>query len=142
MASILTKGLFCLFILVSGLEAKDLGICGHVFRIEEEDLLEYLTNKTRALSKEEGEALKTKLQNHFITQIQNPKAIKGLKNADSYQVRYVDPTICADQDIRNKEGKIIVRKGACINPLEYAEHLDALLFFDASKPKQLEWTKK
>jgi len=142
MAVILTRGLFCFFFFFIALEATDLGIHGHVFPIEEEDLLEWLKNKTQALSKEEGEAVKIKLQNHFVTQIQNPTTIKGLKDANSYQVRYIDPTICADQDIRNSEGKIIVRKGACINPLAYQVHLDALLFFDASNPQQLEWAKK
>lgn len=142
MAVILTRGLLCLFFLTSALEAKDLGIHGHVFRIEEDDLLEWLKNKTQSLSKEEEEAVKIKLQNHFVSQIRNPVVHSHLKEAEVYQVKYMDPTICAEQDILNHLGEVIVRKGTCINPLENIQHLDALLFFDASNAQHLEWAKQ
>lgn len=141
MAAILIRGLLSLLILISALEAKDLGIQGHVFPIEEESLLEWLKTKTQSLSKEEIEAVQQKLQKHYVSSFREPHSVQNLSNAKIYRVSYVDPTLCADQDIKNHEGQIIVRKGSCINPLDNIEQLDDLLFFDANNPQHLEWAR-
>ena len=133
--------LYSLSAMMNALEAKDLGIYGHVFPIEEEDLLKVLKDKVNELSKEELEAVRNKVQSHYCSQFHNPQPIQGLKDATVYRVFYVDPTICSDRDIRDHEGKVVVPKGKCINPLETVVHLDALLFFDASNPQHVEWAK-
>lgn len=133
--------LYSLSAMMNALEAKDLGTYGHVFPIEEEDLLKVLKDKVNEFSKEELEAVRSKVQSHYCSQFQNPQPIQGLKDATVYRVFYVDPTICSDRDIRDHEGKVVVPKGKCINPLETVVHLDALLFFDASNPQHVEWVK-
>jgi conjugal transfer pilus assembly protein TraW len=133
--------LYSLSAMMNTLEAKDLGIYGHVFPIEEEDLLKVFKDKVNELSKEELETVRNKVKSHYCSQFQNPQPIQGLKDATVYRVFYVDPTICSDRDIRGHEGKVVVPKGKCINPLETVVHLDALLFFDASNPQHVEWAK-
>jgi conjugal transfer pilus assembly protein TraW len=130
-----------LIAMMNALEAKDLGTYGHVFPIEEEDLLTVLRNKVNELLKEELETVRNKVQSHYCSQFQNPQPIQGLKDATVYRVFYVDPTICSDRDIRDHEGKIVIPKGKCVNPLETVIHLNALLFFDASNPQHIEWAK-
>ncbi|MFI5342793.1 MAG: type-F conjugative transfer system protein TraW [Chlamydiales bacterium] len=140
MAAFLIRGLI-LLILISSLEAKDLGVQGHVFPIEEENLLDWLKMKTESPSQAEVETVQKKLQNHYLSSFQKPHQVEGLTEAETYRVSYFDPTLCADQDIRNHEGKLIVRKGSCINPLETIEQLDSLLFFDGNNPDHLEWAR-
>ena len=132
----------CLNFIFPSLEAKDLGTYGHVFSIEEEDLLQSLKNKMAHLSKEEREAVQTQLQTHYASHLNSPHPVQGLKDAKIYRVFYVDPTLCTDQEIRDHQGHLIIPRGKCINPLETIIHLDALLFFDASNAQHLEWAKE
>lgn len=138
----LSGWLYCLGAMIRLLEAKDLGTYGHLFPIEEEDLLKVLRNKVNDLSKEELEAMRNKVQSHYSSQLQNPLPIQGLTDAKVYRVFYVDPTLCVDRDIKDHEGKLVVSKGKCINPLETVVHLNALLFFDASNLQHVEWAKR
>lgn len=123
------------------LEGKDLGVYGHLFQIEEEDLLQVLTKRTSHLTKEEIDALRSKIQNHYAALLSNPPSVPGLKEATVYRVFYKDPLLCTHQEIKDHQGKVFVSKGKCINPLENIFHLDSLLFFDANQPMQLEWAR-
>ena len=127
--------------MAKSLEAEDLGIHGHVFQIEEEDLLESLKSRVGKLSVEEIEIMNKSVRDHYISQMQSPPPIQGLKPAQSYRVFYFDPTICTNQDILDHEGKVIVPKGKCYNPLDNILHLDALLFFDATDETQVKWAR-
>lgn len=146
MAAVLNHGIFigvfCLLgISAPLLEAKDLGIYGHLFSIEEEDLLKVLKKKAKHLTKEQITALRTKIQNHYASLLQNPPPVSSLKAATAYRVFYKNPLLCTHQEIKDHQGKVIIPKGKCINPLENILHLEPLLFFDASQPMQLEWAK-
>jgi len=129
-----------LLFLLSSLEAKDFGTYGHVFQIEEEDLLVWLQNKSKTLSKEEGEVVQEKIRDHYVSVIQKPHAVT-LSQAARYRVTYLDPTIFADRDILDHEGNFVVKKGTCFNPCVTLTHLDALLFFDAENLEHLKWAK-
>lgn len=124
----------------SVVEAKDLGRQGHVFSIEEEDLLMMLKNRTKNLN-EKVDSLSVQFKKECCSKIKMPTPI-NLSSASVYSVKYMDPTVCLEQDIKNHLGEVIISKGSCINPLEIIEHLDALLFFDADNTSQLEWAKK
>ncbi len=124
------------------LTAKDLGTFGHLYLIVEEDLLETLKKNMSKLSKEQLDAIQKKVQKHYASYIQSPQCISGLKEAQAYRQYYFDPSLCADQDIRDRQGSIIVQRGKCINPLLTIFRLDDLLFFDGSDSKQVEWAKK
>lgn len=135
------SSLYCLMAMIPLLEAKDLGVHGHLFPIHEEDFLQFLKNKVNHLSKEDLEAIRNKVQNHYVLQLKNPCPVQGLKEAKVYRVFYVDPTLCTDQDIKDHQGNLIVSKDKCVNPLETIAYLDALLFLDGSNQEHLEWAK-
>lgn len=123
------------------LEATDLGVCGHVFTIEEENLLESLKQKVMNLSKEQVEVMQAKIKERCISQLQTPRGVEGLQKAKTYRSFCVDPALCTERDILNHQGHVIVPKGQCFNPLTTIWHLDTLLFFDGSDSRQLEWAK-
>jgi conjugal transfer pilus assembly protein TraW len=131
-----------LYGIIAPLSAKDLGIQGHLFPIEEEDLLESLKNKIAHLSENEVNMIQGKVQNHYATQVQNPSPIPSLQEAKVYHLFYLNPTICAEEEIKDHKGHMVVTKGKCFNPLETIVHLDALLFFDAANPMHLAWAKR
>ena len=81
------------------------------------------------------------VRDQYVSRFNNPCSVEGLKEAKVYRSFYIDPTICTDQEIKDHEGHVIVSKGTCINPLESVFHLDALLFFDGSNPRHLEWAR-
>ena len=144
MASIL-KRLLILSIAVLGphcLHAKDYGVYGHVFSIEEEDLLEVLQKKTNALTDKEIEAFQKNVQSKIARGLTEPSPVKGIEEARSYRVFYFDPTVCAKEAIKDQEGNIVVKKGTCVNPLQSIASFDDLLFFDATHEDHIEWAKK
>ena len=130
-----------LLILFSSLSAKDFGTYGHAFEIEEKDLLVWLKNKIKTLSEEEAKLMQKSVAEHYKEMFQRPSPL-DLTPAKICKVIYLDPRICADQDIKNHEGKVIVKKRSCFNPLEQIQCLDALLFFDATDEKQLAWARQ
>ena len=127
--------------LAQPLIAKDCGVHGELFPIEEEDLLGSLKNRWKSLSQEELEKMQSLVRDRYVSQLREPHLVEGPKDAKVYRCFYVDPTVCADQEIRDHEGHVIVSKGQCFNPLETIFHLDALLFFDGSNPKHLVWAR-
>lgn len=144
MASFLNILSFTLLIVASpfnSLKAKDLGIFGHLFTIEEEDFLESLKNKVNQLSNGQLDELKARVQKHYVACLCTPQPVQDLKKASSYRLFHYDPTICSSQEIKDHQGTLIVSKGKCVNPLTAIFALDDLLFFDGSDLQQIAWAK-
>lgn len=106
--------------------SKDLGTFGRCYEIAEDDFKKHLKMEEKPL---------------LIT-VQAPKAVEGLQKAKKYSVRYFDPTIQAKQEIKDREGNIIVRKGERFNPLDKVSLTEKLLFFDATDEKQIAWARE
>ncbi|PJD94535.1 MAG: type-F conjugative transfer system protein TraW [Parachlamydia sp.] len=128
-------------LIITNLQAKDLGVYGNVFPILETSLLEYIKGKMKNLSEDDLVRLQTELQDKYIKRISEPPSV-GLLACKSYRCFYYDPTICTSSDIKDYEGKIIVAKGTSYNPLKVFALNETLLFFDGENPKHLEWAKK
>jgi len=144
MASLLTKfflSMGCAASAINVLSAKDLGICGHLFPIYEESLLESLKTRIGSLSNEELEVVKNTLQRRYSSYLRSPNPVPGVKKAMQYRLFYLDPSLCADREIKDHRGNLIVPKGKCINPLEIISYLDDLLFFDGTDTAQVDWAK-
>lgn len=132
--------LFSCFGLGQYLCAKDFGIHGKVFPILEEDLLEFIKDKTQNLSESELTILQTKIQKHFVKQFNEPRPL-DLRNAKEYRSRFFDPSVNVNNDILDHTGKIIVKKGTNINPLEFVSLPQELIFFDSTQISQLTWAR-
>ena len=120
---------------------KDLGFQGHVFQIEEENILEMIVSKSSSLSQEDLLSLQNAIQNKIIRSCKESKSLSHLTNADRKRVFYFDPTICMNQDIQDHEGSVLIKKGTCINPLTIVTLEQTLIFFDATQESHLKWAK-
>lgn len=121
------------------LQAGDYGIRGQVFLIQEQDLLEYLKNKLSSLS--EIERFESKIQQPYLKIAKEPKGVQ-IEEAREYRVYYFDPSITTSKDIHDHQNRLIVSKGARVNPLSMCSLAQDLLFIDGSKESHIKWAKE
>ncbi len=132
---------FLIAIVIAGLsvEAKDLGVFGEIFEIEEVDLMEYI--KAKLIKMEQSGELK-KAQDEVVSHIKNrlthPTAITGIGITEHVSERKFDPTIVVKKDIKTTDGVVFAKTGDQFNPLTKAR-MKPLLFIDGSNKKQVEW---
>jgi conjugal transfer pilus assembly protein TraW len=119
--------------------AKDLGIQGHLFPIQEESFLEYLQRQLAALGPDELKEAQEAIQRHFFQALKTPPAVAGLQETTHYRVFYFDPSIRLQKEITDHQGKILIAKGTYFNPLEQVTLDQELLLFDASYESHLAW---
>lgn len=131
MAYLLT---FWMVLISMSLQARDLGKYGQVFEIKEVNLLDYLRQKSQSLPINELNKIFENVRPQF-------KPAKILQNATVYRQFYFDPTICAQEDIFDQQGKVIVAKGYCVNPLDYTSLSADLLFLDGANLSHIQWAK-
>ena len=123
------------------LEAKDFGVHGHVFPIQEDSLLDYLQSKLKRITAQEFAKLEDKIREHYLKQAENPLGAL-LPEAKTYRQFYFDPSIRVAQDILNHEGQVIVAKGTEVNPLKILSLSQELLFFDGRNEAHVRWAKQ
>lgn len=116
------------------LQAKDFGVHGKTFLIAEEDLLDYIKKRIKATDSQA-------IQKHYENAFQNPSPVQNLAIAQTETVHYFDPTIVAKIDVKDNQGKIIVKKGSSYNPLDYGPLSQDLLFFDGEQASHIQWAK-
>lgn len=142
MASILKLIVISACLSGASLSAKNLGIHGHIYPIEEENLLHVLSRKVSALSEEEVFLIQNKVKDHIVSSFKEPYPVEDIRETVKPRIFYFDPTICVQQTIYDHEGHVIVKKGTSINPLENLLLTQDLIFFDATNPLHIEWAKK
>ncbi|NGX47098.1 MAG: hypothetical protein K1000chlam3_00467 [Chlamydiae bacterium] len=114
--------------------AKDFGVEGHLFPIDEKDLRQVLTEKL----KQNPNALKG-INERLITSAKTPESVKNLAIAKSPRAFLYDPTFTVKMDIEDAKGKTLFKKGQKINPLEKVSLSSGLLFLNAEDEIQLKW---
>lgn len=135
------KWIFMTMLLVSRLEAKDLGIYGATSSIGEEDLIHFIQERIQQFSEADRQTFMQTLQSSLIFQLKKTMEVKGIQKAKVYSTTYFDPSIGVDHDIFNHKGQIVVKKGTQLNPLSQVSLNQDLLFFDATDSDQLAWAK-
>jgi len=119
--------------------AEDLGVHGKLYEIAEEDVIAYL-KRTVQESKDSGEMAKLQDEWKEKTQagIRRPKdALKNISGVAENKVRYFDPTIELQEDLKDHRGVIFARKGTRVNPLEKMPSFNKeLIFIDGDDKKQ------
>lgn len=126
-----------LLLICSTLHAKDFGIVGHAFPIIEQDIVEYIRERLSAITPEEQEKI-LKITKERIESIKAPRPI-NLPKARANRTFYFDPSITANEDIKDLDGVVIISKGTRYNPLEHVSLRNDLLFFDATQEAHLTW---
>lgn len=140
-----TIGMFCFFgicyigsllVLATEAEAKDFGVQGHVFEIAEQDFLEVINAKLKAVN---WDKFNQKIQDKTKDYVETPAAIKNITKAKESKEYFYDPTYVLDQDIYDHIGKLIHAKGTKVNPLEFSSLREDLIFIDGDDEAQIKF---
>jgi conjugal transfer pilus assembly protein TraW len=127
--------------------AEDLGAYGNVYPIAEPDMINFIKAK---LKKKQDDGSLKKIQDRYIAanlaKIENPDPVPGIAKVMNSRTWYFDPTMTVQQDFTDHLGRIVVKKGTKVNPLDYQNLTKSLVFIDARDEKQVkfadEWRKK
>ena len=131
--------LFLLFL--GGVEAKDFGVMGECFPVEEKSILEVIRSRVESLSEVDIALLQESLKEKYENHLNHPPEVEGLSKANQYEVHYFDPTVRVHQDIKDHNDTVIIPKGTKYNPLTASKLNQELLFFDGTDKSQIEWAK-
>lgn len=120
--------------------AKNLGVWGAVFTIEEQDIKEFIYARLRQM---EQNGQLAKIRATFITNVKNhiirPAAVADLTTTDAPKTFYYDPTYVLAKDITDEKGGMIAKAGTTINPFDTIKMSSVWLFFNADDPRQVKW---
>jgi conjugal transfer pilus assembly protein TraW len=123
--------------------AKILGTQGTTFEIKEQSLLEVIQDKLRVLEGPSQLAdYQKKIQERMIRSIEHPKAISGIVAATFYRSRDYNPSLMVDEDIKDHKGRVVVRKGTIVNPLDDRSFGKPLLLIQGEDDAQVSWALK
>ena len=122
--------------------AKHLGTFGETFSIIEEDLLEAIQAKLNNLAAT-GSMLEhqTKIQNMIMAEVHQPTPVAGLIKTKTVKVFWYDPSIKVPYDLRDHRGQIFVVKDTKVNPLDFQQLRNGLVFIDGNDKYQVAWAK-
>jgi len=124
---------------ISSLQAKDFGIQGQTFPIEEQNLKKVIQTKANHLSQGEIEKRSQLLGEKIKKEGALFKKVSWIEKATSYSSFFYDPSVFLEEDIIDADGKVLFQKGTKVNPLDHVTLDSGLLFFDGNNPKHVEW---
>jgi len=120
--------------------AKDLGVYGAVFPIQERSLLDVIKARLQALLHS------GKLSDHQNTIVQKtkerlnrPEPVKNVRKTTQPRSFAYDPSVTVVEDLKDHEGRIFHHKGTKVNPLESHPLTYPLLFADGDDEVQVAW---
>lgn len=120
--------------------ARDYGQQGAVFAIAEPDLLEVIRARlTRLQATGAIDAANRALAARTVARVRRPTAVAGITNAQANRAWLIDPSITVDQDLRDGEGRILLKRGTRVNPLDTVSLRGQLVFLDGDDPAQVAW---
>ena len=122
--------------------AKNLGVHGPLFPIEERNLLEVIQEKLLKLEK----TGKIKEINKQIIETVRKKAERPtptiLPTCVEYAARPFDPTFAVQKTIKDHQGNVIALAGTRINPLDTFKWGEPLLLLDGDNEEQIALAKR
>ncbi len=131
----------CALILLAGTAAaKDLGVRGAVWTVEEPDLLTEIEERLEAM-KTSGEL--ARMRREALTRarerIEAPSRVASVQPARKRGTRIFDPTVEIERDVFGPDGALIAARGTRINPLEKHPLTRDLLFIDGTRQVEVAW---
>ena len=133
--------LACTLSLAAGTAAaKDMGVRGAVWPVEEPDLLDEIEKRLGNM-KTSGELARMRRDaaKRARALIEAPPRVAGVRPARFIRIRRFDPSVTIERDIFAPDGVLIAARGTRINPLEKHPLTRVLLFIDGTRPVEVEW---
>lgn len=129
--------------ILNTVQAKDFGIHGAIYPIEEQDPIALIQQKLKEMEeKGEIEQHNKELQKKTKEAVERPKPVEGITKAEKNRIFYFDPTYVGKEDIKDHTGQIIYQKGSKINPLETVSLPYSLLFINGDDEQQKNWARE
>ncbi len=120
--------------------AKDLGVHGTIYDIEEQDALKWIEARLNELQASgEIERQQKKMQEKALSSIHRPKPVAGLTRTTNIKQFEHDLTVTVPSDILDADGRVIHKAGTKVNPLLMLPTKKALLFLDGEDEEQIRW---
>ncbi|MET0504182.1 MAG: type-F conjugative transfer system protein TraW [Luteibacter sp.] len=137
---VLALGASCLTPVLPALQARDHGAMGQTWGIEEPDLIATIQGRLQTLQANGGiERLQKQLVAKATERVRRPMPVAGITPATSARTWNHDPSIVVDNDIRDHKGNLIAAAGTRVNPLEFIQLNQDLVFVDGDSPAELAW---
>jgi conjugal transfer pilus assembly protein TraW len=122
------------------LQARDYGVMGQTWGIEEPDLLATIQGRLQTLEANGGiERLQKQLVAKASERVRRPMPVAGITPATSQRAWNYDPSIVVENDIHDHKGNLIARAGTRVNPLDFIQLNQTLVFIDGDNPAELAW---
>lgn len=120
--------------------AKDFGVQGQVFPIQENNLLKVIEQRLQKV-KESGklQEVQKEIATRVQKSIQRPKPAEGVIRTQEEKSYTYDPTLVVKEDVKDHEGNHIAKKGTKLNPLDQLSWGKPLLLIDGDDPEQVRW---
>jgi conjugal transfer pilus assembly protein TraW len=120
--------------------AKDYGQHGTLWPVIEPDLLQQIEARLKHLEASgETARLNERLKQRTIARVNRPEPVAGITEAVTLRSWQFDPSISAERDIADQNGRIIIARGTRVNPLDTVSLRAPLVFLDGDDPAQLAW---
>ena len=131
----------CVLVLLAGsAAAKDLGVRGAVWLVEEPDLLDEIEKRLGNM-KTSGELARVHREalENARKRIEAPPRVAGVVPAREHRSRLFDSSVTIERDTRTSDGRLIAVRGTRINPLERHPLTRDLLFIDGTRRVEVDW---
>ena len=120
--------------------AKDLGVWGEVWPIEEPDLLVQVETALKYLEASgELARMNEEARARARERLEAPPPVPGIAPATEPRSWLYDPAIVVKDDVVGLGGVLIAPAGTRIEPLEHRPMTQTLLFIDGTRGVELEW---
>lgn len=113
----------------------DLGRLGEVYDIAEIDLLEEIKRRMAAIDWRQK-------QQQAIARFWEQQKFEVLPVALEDRERVLDMTVTAPRDLTAPNGRLIIRAGQTVNPLDKMRFGLCLIVFDATETSQVQWVRQ
>ncbi len=120
--------------------AKDLGVWGEVWPIEEPDLLTQVETALKDLE-ESGELarMNEEARARARERLEEPPRVHGIAPATEPRTWLFDPAIVVQEDITGPGGAVIAAADTRIEPLAHRPLTRTLLFIDGTRAVEVQW---
>ena len=120
--------------------AKDLGVWGEVWPIEEPDLLVQVEDAlTRLEASGELADMNEAARVRARERLESPPPVPGIAPATEPRSWLHDPAIVVAEDVVGPGGVLVARAGTRIEPLSHRPMTQTLLFIDGTRPVEVQW---
>lgn len=120
--------------------AKDLGVWGEVWPIEEPDLLVQVETALKDLETSgELARMNEEARARARERLEAPPPVPGIAPATEPRSWLYDPAIVVQEDVIGPGGVLIARAGTRIEPLAHRPMTQTLLFIDGTRQGEVEW---